>query len=75
LPNGTGRRRTGVEDVGERNAGQPDQARHRIRVGHLVAATEAELDVFPIHTGVAQRGLDGLGAHLHGGLLEPAEWM
>ena len=75
LLNGTGRGGAGVEHVGERDAGQPDQAGHRVGVGHLVAAAEAELDVLPLHTGVGQRGLDGLGAHLHRGLVEPAERM
>ena len=75
LLNGAGRGGAGVEDVGEGDAGQPDQAGHRVGVGHLVAAAEPELDVLPVHTGVGQRELDGLGTHLHRGLLEPAEWM
>jgi hypothetical protein len=68
-----GRGGAGVEDVGERDAGQPDQTGHRVGIGHLMAAAEPELDVLPVHPGVGQRGLDGLGAHLHRGLLEPAE--
>ena len=70
-----GRRRggAGVEDVGERDAGQADQPGHRVGVGHLVAAAEAELDVVPLDTRVVERELDRVGAHLHGGLVEPAE--
>ena len=75
LLNGTGRGGAGIEDVGERDTGQPDEAGHRVRVGHLVAAAEAELDVLPLHARVGQRELDGFGTHLHCGLLEPAEWM
>ncbi len=75
LLDGTGRGGTGIEDVRERDAGQPDEAGHRVRVGHLVAAAEAELDVLPLDTGVGQRELDGFSTHLHCRLLEPAEWV
>jgi hypothetical protein len=73
LLDGGGRSRAGVEDIGEGDAGEPDQPRHRVRVGHLVAAAETELDVLPLHACVGQRELDRLGAHLHGGLVEAAE--
>ena len=68
-----GRGGAGVEDVGERDAGQADQPGHRVGVGDLVAAAEAELDVLPLDARVGERGLDRVGAHLHGGLVEPAE--
>ncbi len=65
----------GVEHVGERDARQPDEPRHRVRVGDLVAAAEAELDVLPIELGVGECEPDGVGAHLDGRLVEPAEGM
>ena len=68
-----GRGRAGVEDVGERDAGEADQPGHRVGVGHLVAAADAELDVLPVDAGVGERELDRVGAHLHRGLVEPAE--
>ena len=75
LLNGTGGGGTGIEHVGEGDAGQSDQPGHRVGVGYLVATAKAELDVFPFHAGVGERELDGLGAHLHRGLVEPAKWM
>ena len=69
------RGRAGVEDVGERDPGETDQPRHRVGVRHLVAAAEAELNVLPVDAGVGERELDRVGAHLHCGLVEPAEGM
>ena len=54
LLDGTGRGGTGVEHVGERDTGEPDQPGDRIGVGYLVATAEAELDVFPLDTGVGR---------------------
>src|SRR5262249_31531418 len=45
-----------------------------VRIGDLVAAAHAELDVLPLGTAVRERGLDGVGAHLHRRLaVEPPE--
>src|SRR5207237_9296165 len=64
----------GVEQVGERDAGWPDQPRHGVGVRHLEAAAECELDVLPADARVVEGGQDGLGAHVHGRLVtEPAE--
>ena len=65
----------GVEDVREGDAGEADQPGHRVRVGDLIAAAEAELDVLPVDARVGECGLDRFGAHLHGRLVEPAEGM
>ena len=65
---GTGRRRAGVEHVGERDARQSDHADDRVRVGHRPAAAGGELDVFPLDAGVGDGGEDGVDAHLHGRL-------
>ena len=63
-----------VEDVGERDAREPDHADDRVRVGDRPAAAGGELDVLPLDSGVGDRGEDGVDAHLHGRLaLEPAE--
>ena len=75
LLDGTGRGGAGVEHVGERDAGEPDQPGDRVGVRYLVAAAEAELDVFPLDTGVGERELDRVGAHLHRCLVEAAKWM
>ena len=67
---------TGIEDVGERNAGETDHADDRIRVRHRPAAADCELNVLPGDTRVGEREPDGVGGHLHGGFaLEAAEWV
>jgi hypothetical protein len=71
---GGGGRGAGVEHVGERDAGEAHEPRDGVGVGHLVAAAHAELDVAPLDPGVAQRRVDGVGAHLHRRLaVEPPE--
>ena len=71
-----GRRGTGVEHVGERDAGQPDHADDRVGVGHRPAAADGELDVLPLDARVGDGGEDRLDTHLHRGLaLEPTEGM
>ena len=67
--------RAGVEDVGERDACQPDQPGDGVRVGDLVATPEPKLDGLPFDTRVLQRRLYRLGAHLHACLVEPSERM
>ncbi len=73
LLNGAGCGGAGVGHVGERDAREPDEPRDRVGVGHLIAAPEAELDVTPVDSSIDEGRLDGLGAHLDGRLLEPAE--
>ncbi len=74
LLDGAGGGGAGIEHIGERDARQPHEPGDGVGVGHLVAATERELDVLPLDARVGERGLDRVGAHLHGGLgAEPAE--
>src|SRR5690606_4343788 len=71
---GAGGGGTGVEDVGERDTGQPDHRDDRVGVGDGPAAAGGELDVLPLQARVGDRGDDGVDTHLHGGLaLEAAE--
>jgi hypothetical protein len=71
-----GRRRAGIEHVGERNPGEPHHADDGVRVRHRPAAADRELDVLPLDAGVGERELYGVGGHLHRGLaLEATEGM
>jgi hypothetical protein len=65
---------TGIEHVGERDAGETHHPDDRIRVRHRPAATDCELNVLPTDTRIGQREADCVGGHLHGGFaLEAAE--
>ena len=68
------RGRAAVVDVGERDAGEPEQRDDRVGVVDLVAARERELDVAPLDAGVGERPPDRDRAHLDARhVAEPAE--
>ena len=72
-----GDRRSGgtrVEDVDERDAGEAEQTDERVGLGDLPAPPERAVDVVPRNTGIRQRLLDRIGAHLERALVAvPAE--
>ena len=64
---------TGVEHVDERDAREPHEPGHGVGIADLITTTDTELNILPFDAGVAEGGLDGLGAHLHRGLVESTE--
>src|ERR1700739_1621817 len=55
------------------SARDPDQPCPRVRIAPFIAAADTELNVLPLEPRIGQGGLDRLRAHLHRGLVEPAE--